>query len=60
MSMSSLSFEEALADLVENYGEVPKRERARVLRSVARILNPGGSQTVTDDEKPIMSSRGWD
>ena len=60
MSMSSLTFEEALADLVENYSEVPKRERARVLRSAARILVPGGSQVVADDEKPIMSTRGWD
>jgi hypothetical protein len=59
MSMSSLTFEEALADLVENYGEVPERERARVLRSAAnRLHHP--NQRDEPDEKPIMSTRGWD
>ncbi len=50
-----VTFEEALADLILDYQELTKRERARLLRRAAATL----SHAADDDEEPIMDKGRW-
>ena len=58
MSMSSLTFEEALADLIADYDEIPKRERAHILRLAAYELWKH-NESLRDADKPIMDKGRW-